>query len=171
MRIVPLLSFALLAGGCDVFTHSCTHIGCLDGVTLELKPVEAGFAGGQYTLELLADRERAACSFAIPDSLPQPGSATSIDCDPGLGAFIQQVAVCTETRTADAISQSCRPLPGRHTLSAQLQATPRSLEVRLVRDGATLIEHALTPTYETSHPNGPDCDPACHQASITLDLP
>jgi hypothetical protein len=171
MRMFLALGLAVLASGCEVFTHSCTEIGCLDGVTLELTPGGGTFADGNYTLELIAETTRSACRFAIPDSTPSQGTVGTVDCDLGLDAFIQQAAECTEMRTADAVSESCRPLPGQFTLNAQLQATPETLAVRLVRDGVSLVEQTLTPAYETSRPNGPDCDPECRQAQVSLELP
>ena len=36
----------------------------------------------------------------------------------------------------------------------------------LVANGAMLASQRLTATYETTHPNGTDCDPTCRIATL-----
>jgi hypothetical protein len=172
MRVVLLLmlTLTLAASGCT-FTQSCTAIGCGDALTLEMRPAGGGFPDGAYTLTLETRAGLRTCRFVMPDSVPQLGALGSVDCDPGASAWVEQATDCTETRSGNATSESCRPVPGRFALHAQLQDTPDVVSVRVERDGLALLDSTLTPTYETSQPNGPDCGPVCHQATEMLELP
>ena len=42
--------------------------------------------------------------------------------------------------------------------------TPASVAVSVHHDDALLGEGSYSPTYATSEPNGPDCEPTCKNA-------
>jgi hypothetical protein len=37
--------------------------------------------------------------------------------------------------------------------------------------GAVFAERAFEPKYRTSQPNGPDCEPTCHEWTTVWDVP
>lgn len=47
---------------------------------------------------------------------------------------------------------------------------PQTATVRVSWNSGT-AEFAVTPTYVTTYPNGPDCPPACVQARVALTIP
>jgi hypothetical protein len=169
-RIALLLTTGLAVAGCEGITHSCTLIGCLDGLGIEVRSGQGGLADGRYALDLTAQQAHA-CTFTVPDDLPARGSAHQVECTPELDVLLQGASVCMEQRRGNAVSESCTPVAGQFVLQARVQGTPRSVELRVDRDGTTLFAQTLTPAYETTHPNGPDCEPECRVASLEVTLP
>jgi hypothetical protein len=50
-----------------------------------------------------------------------------------------------------------------------LEATPESVEITVnAQDGSWSGSASLSPTYQTHQPNGPDCEPTCRVASVTI---
>ena len=45
------------------------------------------------------------------------------------------------------------------------------VHVTIARDGTALTDRSFRPTYTTSQPNGPGCEPVCRQARDRLDVP
>lgn len=175
VRIPPPIACALAlassVAGCEVFTHSCTEVGCSDGVMLEVRTGQGGLADGSYVFDLEAGAQNHTCSFVVPDDLPERGSLQQIECTPRLDVFLGPASVCTEQRRGDAVSESCMLVPGQFVLQANVQGTPPELELRLSRDGTLLAEQTLTAVYETTRPNGPDCEPECRIATVEVTLP
>jgi hypothetical protein len=163
-----LLVFGLL--GCVVtgctWGQSCTEIGCSDGASLQLRPVDGRWAEGQYTLTLAAEGRSHTCSLRLPDDLPARFSTASPDCGIGSTALFQPEVECTETRSRDTVSQSCTPLDGRFTLDLSLEGTPATMSVELRRDDQVLIDERIELSYEASRPNGPGCEPLCRTARV-----
>ena len=60
------------------------------------------------------------------------------------------------------------PADQQSIVNVSLSATPKTVEIEIARDGASLGGQTYTPTYKTSQPNGPKCAPVCTQASDTL---
>lgn len=171
LRNMCCLLVAVMTAGCPVESQSCTEIGCGDGISIELRPAEGTLDDGSYALDIVAGEQTHACSFVVPDDLPVRGNLHEVQCMPRLNVYLQPESICSEQRSGDAISESCRPVPGRFMLQAQIEGTPRTLDLRLSRDGTALLEQQLTPSYETTRPNGPDCEPACEQARVQLAFP
>jgi hypothetical protein len=71
----------------------------------------------------------------------------------------------------DSQSQSCTPIPDQYYLEVWLEGTPATADVVLARDGTGLIDESVSFEYNASRPNGPECDPLCHQAAYELDVP
>ena len=106
------------------------------------------------------------CTLRLPADLPPRGSAATPQCGIGSMALLQQDAECTEMRSGDAVSQSCTPLEGRFALSLSIQGTPAAFDLELRRDGQVLVDERIDLEYESSRPNGPDCEPLCRQAHV-----
>jgi hypothetical protein len=111
--------------------------------------------------------------MTLPADLPGRGSTSEIACDPPIGfpgASLSQDATCMEQRTADAVGQSCTPIPDHYTLSAFIQRTPESVSVAVSRDGESFAEVSEALDYTEHHPNGPDCEPTCRGAGVEVVL-
>jgi hypothetical protein len=162
--------FALHKGAACVWPHSCTEIGCGDGVSVTLAFADRRWPNGEYVFEVVLDDVTHTCAFSWPVEQPTPGGI-DVPCDPGeLEAFLRQEVKCTEQRTADAVTQSCALLDGQYSLQLSRAGTPKSLELHATRDGERLKDLALDLEYSEERPNGPDCEPLCWQSSQELQL-
>jgi hypothetical protein len=164
---------ALLVQGCPL-EHSCTEIGCGDGAHISVRTAAGTWSAGDYAIAIATPRASYACRLRLPDDLPDgAGGVTDLSCTPELGLHANLIAkvTCTETRTPDAVSESCTPVPDHWLLDLNLDGTPASFQMQIKRDGATLFDEKRSLRYEASRPNGPDCEPECHQTSVELTLP
>jgi hypothetical protein len=149
-------------------------MGCLDSASLRLQSADNHWADGDYELTVTAGDTSTTCSFSLPDDFPSTGSPQPLTCDASIGhdvPILSQVHTCTETRTDDAVSQSCTPVADEYSLEIRLPGTPDSVEIQLKRDGATLIDDTQVLTYKETRPNGPGCDPLCRQVSVVVAVP
>ncbi len=158
MTTRPLFLFAfalaLALAGCGVASpqpQACTGIGCNIGYQITLTSASA-WKAGKYTVEVVSDGVTTTCTATLPLT-----SASTAD--------------CTKAGVQIGLSGSMLP-PEQQSLSdILLTATPKAVTITLSRDGAQLVTKSFTPTYKTSRPNGPDCEPTCTSASDTLALP
>lgn len=163
------LAMAVLGSCSD--EHACTDIGCSDQASFTLRPAGSHWDDGAYTLEVTFDDTRYSCAFAVPDALPSTGSWQPVDCTPALQVYLTPEVDCEEHRNGDTVSQVCTPIPDQYYLQGSIQGTPATLELTLERDSAALLHETRTLTYQTTQPNGPECGPACRQASTEFTLP
>lgn len=166
--VVAAAALALNGSACDAGVE-CTEIGCVDGVLFDLLPADGTWADGAYTLTVTFDGIEHRCEFQLPDALPRSGSISSLDCG-DLTAEIAPRVTCTETRNGGSVSQSCTPIPDQYDLLLSAYATPAESSITLARDGETILSDARTLDYDESRPNGEECEPACRQAHVELDL-
>jgi hypothetical protein len=169
------LSFALYeAAACVMPPHSCTAIGCSDGVFAELGFSDRLWPVGAYTLELQLDGRKRVCSFSFPADQPPRGTIGNVSCeprDPGLNLSIEQNSHCVEERSEASTSQACEPIAGQYSLRLQvLGSTPAHLQLRLERDAVLVRQQDLTLNYVENQPNGPDCAPLCRQSNLQIRL-
>jgi len=172
-----LLGFLAIFDSCEV--QGCTEMACSDGAVLTLRRPDGTLATGAYTLRFTVAGQVHACDFTVPDDLPtNPGQIGNPACDtpsiPAVTPFSLSVLpemACTETRTQDAISQSCTPVPDHWYFSAVLQGTPSDVSVVVERDGVELMTDQHTFAYRNDHPNGPECGPVCRRSGAELILP
>jgi hypothetical protein len=148
-----LLSLLWLIPGCSGFgSQSCTEIGCVDGLQLELAPSE-GWPAGHYIFSIEADGAMQTCTGDLPLPPCQNGSALS----------------CQGASLASIGESGCALAPSAHGFAnIGFQSMPMHVVVRIERDGMAIADRDLSPTYVTSQPNGPDCEPICHNASAQV---
>ncbi len=161
---------ALLQGAaCNVLeSHSCTEIGCANGVGLSILPAGGSWPAGAYQLDLGLDDLAGTCDFSVPEDLPAGGSATSFTCIEGVTIMLQQVFVCRSISEGGAVSQSCEPVADQYELTLSAFGEPTTLTLVLSRDAEELLSENRALTYTESRPNGPDCEPLCRQAQLEL---
>lgn len=170
------LTVAMLASvmACeDVLGHGCTEIGCSDNAHIEAAFSDHAWPAGAYRLELQVNELTRVCTFNFPALHPTQGEIVRVLCepaDPQFSVSMEQGFICHETRTADAVSQSCDRIDGQYSLQIEIIGTPRSVQLRLERDAVLVSQHDLTLSYVASRPNGPDCEPLCRQSSFKLQL-
>jgi hypothetical protein len=131
--------------------RACTEIGCLDGLHVELVPSE-GWAPGRYTFLFEADGAAQSCEA----TLPLPG------CE-------EPAVSCSGASFAQLGASGCALPAAQHGFaSIDFPDALTEIRVRVERDGQTLVDRSLAPTYREVQPNGPGCGPVCRTASEQL---
>jgi hypothetical protein len=135
--------------------RACTEIGCADGLTIDWESA-GGWKPGRYRFEFEIDGAATTCEATLP---LRP-------CDAG-------PSVTCGTNGAVMIGESgCALPPDGHGFSGvTIAGFPRSLKLRIVRDGQTLAEQTSAPSYRKVQPNGEGCPPVCQQAHEVVRLP
>lgn len=129
---------------------ACTEIGCVDGLTLTVVP-EYRWQPGAYVFRLTLDGRTVTCKGSLP--LKACGTP-SLTCD-GEGVMM--------TESGCALPPEAQGFGDVH-----VENGPRQVAISITRDGQTLVDKTVTPTYRTSRPNGPRCAPECRQANVPL---
>jgi hypothetical protein len=156
LPVVPALAaLAALAAGCASDTSEpkeCTAIGCVGGFSLDFSaPLKAA---GQYTVVIDADGQQTTCQATLPFA----GCSSAAPCSSGdvlLG--LSGCALPTDQHSIIGLQ-----LPSKH---------PARVVVTIQRDGQPVASQGFDVTYQTSRPNGPECEPVCSQASATMNTP
>jgi len=146
---------ALSMNGCE--EHLCTQKGCNYPLRLQVKAEH--WVAGEYVVSITESGRTFECPFekGADGAGGQAGSgqeqAGVVQCFPAGNSnapelyFHEDVATITIMHVAKEVTVSVR------------------------RDGATLLDEKVTPTYAKSYPNGPDCSGECLNATETLTLP
>lgn len=139
----------------DSDDHACTGIGCTDGLHVTLD-APSGWKPGSYVFTVTADGATQTCEGTLP--LPACGTA-------GLR--------CTGSVAQIGESGCALPAASHAFADLMVMSGPARIEVRITRDGVTLADEVLSPSYVTSQPNGAGCAPICRQATgkVTLAEP
>jgi hypothetical protein len=168
IMMVALFSCDYGCGDDSLFGASCTEMGCGDALALTLRTDDNTWPVGQYSFEISLGDQSYTCAVDIPDDLPDnPGG----NCEPQLNASFRAETECTERRTKDAVSQSCTPIADHWLLEIHQSGTPKTLRVKVTRDGSIILEKDQELTYKETRPNGLDCEPVCKQSQVELILP
>jgi len=173
IRLALLIGLACLPA-CSLVEHTCTEIGCVDGLSLALRTADGTWFNGSYALTFDVDGKLHTCEMILPRDRPATGSLTELSCDPALGwrkPTLEEVTTCQQQTNPGSVSQSCEPIPGHLSLHVFVPDAPQRVKVGVSRDGVTLLEQTVTPNYVESRPNGEDCEPLCRSATATVMLP
>ncbi|MBP7252817.1 MAG: hypothetical protein KBA75_04960 [Alphaproteobacteria bacterium] len=129
---------------------ACTEMGCVDGLMLSVAP-DYRWHSGAYVFRLKLDGRAVICQGSLPlKACDMP----SLTCD-GVGVMITE--------------SGCALQPEAHGFGdIQISSGPQQVAVSITRDGQTMVDKTVTPTYRTARPNGPQCEPECRQASLPL---
>ena len=151
---IVLLVGAAAAGGCG--GKVCTLIGCGDGLTASVHSADGSFPSGMHRIELMADGNTWTCTFVYP-------------------AALQMQPLCSGFRveflTRDGLHRDpVRCDPGQYVETITVGGTPGQVHVWQYVDDVPILDAAAAPSYEESWPNGPECGPACRQASLSWTL-
>lgn len=130
---------------------ACTEIGCVNGLSLTV-PTDYSWQPGAYVFSLKLDGRTVTCKGKLPlNACDMP----SVNCD-GEGVVITESGCALPSPEAQGFGD------------IQIESGPQQVAVSVTRDGQTLVEKILMPSYRTARPNGPQCGPECRQASIPL---
>ncbi|MBA3548329.1 MAG: hypothetical protein H0T76_17750 [Nannocystis sp.] len=133
----------------------CTQMGCINGLHLNLAKVTPWTAGA-YTFVLELDGAAVTCTGALP--LPACDQGSALRCD-------------VEGKVQIGESGCALP-PEQHGFSdIQISGEPTTVKLTIKREDQQLHSGELTPTYVTSRPNGPGCEPECRGAHAEVALP
>lgn len=149
-----LALFALFAlAGCESEGTQCTLIGCQDGLQVQLQH-SSQWPTGDYTVQVTLDNQPpVSCTVSLPfASVTAAATCSSADV---------QLQTAGQALSAD-----------QHALTGLwIRTTPAKVQLVLQHNTATLLDQTLQPTYQTSRPNGPDCEPECTQATASVAVP
>ena len=159
-----------LLGSCSD-EKACTDIGCDNRATVTVRSPDGHWEDGTYALDVAFGDAHSACTFTMPNPLPPGYSLQPLDCTPALEAYVMAEVQCEEHTNGDNVSQVCTPIPDEYYLLAASEGTPETVGVTLQRGGDTLLDETQTISYQTSHPNGPECGPTCYGGLVELTLP
>lgn len=164
---LPATSFALwsallLVGATAACERSqaCTLIGCQDQASINIRKVN-GLAP-EATLSLELDGRLVEC--------PAPAAGSSATCDADVTVEARERVSCTEEARDGARVLTCVPT-GAFEEVVTIRGTPAAVRVTARSADGFVAERTFQPTYQTSRPNGPDCEPACRQWSEIWTLP
>lgn len=146
-----LAAAAVVVTSCNV-GQVCTLVGCSSGVSVTL--TSSAWQDGDYTLELTSDGQREQCSFRVP-TIVNVDSSVPVSCSGGSS----RVWLDVNGRDAHQI-----------VIHASVAAEPKVLGLGLSRDGSVVFTHSDMPSYVTSQPNGPDCEPTCRSATLEFSV-
>ena len=151
MKVAYFLALsALLVSACQ--THTCTLMGCLEGVTLEFaSPLEEE---GEYTFTVTTEATTASCVAFIP--LRRDGTEPSC---PSFSIYREEIT----TRDDDAVSGTA----GDAIVSVAISGEYETLTIEVTRDGTAVLEEEVTPVYEVVEINGEGCG-ECLMATHTV---
>ena len=127
--------------------RSCTEIGCANGFVLAFSYRDRG----AYVFDLEVDGAFVTCKATIPLARDSASACSSDAAQLG--------------RVGSMLPESQQSIGGLTFFSM-----PRTVKIRASRDGTTLVDTTVTPTYVvTPGPNGPDCEPKeCRSATVSL---
>lgn len=171
-KLAPLvagLAAVAVASGCVM--KQCTEIGCSDSFSIVAATADKRWAAGEYALALSVDGDEVSCAYTWSTTPPANGGTLFVQCGPTVTLSVEPETECKETTRGDAVSQSCTPIPGQFRQRLTVQGTPARVDVVLRRDGGVVGERSFTPQYQTYHPNGEGCGPACRGATQDWAIP
>jgi hypothetical protein len=137
-------------------------------LTVSLAQADGTLPSGPQTLSATVNGTTTTCSFTLP--LATSGGAGPVACPGGLQLAIQATESCTSTNNGQGSTLRCTPIAGQFHELLTFMGAPGMVHVTQTSGGATLVDQTVTPSYKKTYPNGPDCDPGCSQASVSLVL-
>lgn len=151
LTALVLLCSAVVSPAWALSPVACTEIGCVNGLALTVAP-DYQWQPGAYVFRLTLDGRTVTCRGNLPlNACDMP----SVHCD-GEGVVITESGCALPSPEAQGFGD------------VHIENGPQQVAVSVTRDGQTLVDKTVTPTYRTSRPNGPQCAPECRQASLPL---
>jgi hypothetical protein len=152
---VIVLGIASLSWGCRPVgsdeppqppaARGCTEIGCGPAFLVEFES-RGDRNLGLYRVDLVIDGDAITCERQLPLHCDDPPACPRDD--------VQLIEI------GCALGESEHALGGVQFVGA----TPRSISITVFENDVQIGAASYELAYATSHPNGPECDPACTQA-------
>jgi hypothetical protein len=153
-----LLVTVLLSNGACVDEddgRACTTAGCGPSTEVRLTPESGALADGMYLITVELDGDEIACSFSLPDDLPESGEAGYAEC----ASDGDMLLVLQPNAGANNV-----------VVEMYLGAAPQQIEISVTRDNRSLLSRQIEPSYTQFYPNGPDCAPSCPHTDLEFTL-
>ena len=150
MKPVYFLALSTLASACQ--SHTCTAMGCAQGVTLEF--AEQLVEEGEYTFTVTTEATTLTCVAFVP--LRRDGSEPSC---PSFSIHREEIT----TRDDDAVSGKT----GDAIVSVWISGEYDTLTIDVAHDGSSVLQEDVTPVYKGVEINGEGCG-ECPMATHTV---
>ena len=147
----------------------CTLVGCEDQFSASVTMDAALVPAGTHTVDVVADGAAMSCTFPFPP--PDATGGLAAQCSTGLTVFVEPDLVCTTMQSAMGAWEACLPIDGKFTESICVSGTPSVVQVQQLVGGTVILDQTVSPSYQTSAPNGPGCGPICHQGGADWTIP
>lgn len=135
----------------------CTDIGCTDGVDITF--LAQRWKLGAYRFHLDTGDHVVDCTGKLP--LAPCSSGPSVRCVDGkTGKAVTSVTI---GESGCALGANAQGFSGLH-----IGATPATVTLQITRDDVTVGADVFAVKYQTTQPNGPECEPVCRQASRSV---
>jgi hypothetical protein len=132
--------------------QACTEIGCEDGLLIRVTPTE-GWPHGSYRFAIAHDGITTNCE----GTLPLPACETR--------------AMTCDRDEPTIVESGCALDPAAHAFGdIMFSSTPALIGVEVYLDARSVGSGRFTPEYQTTQPNGSECEPVCTNASVELPL-
>lgn len=130
----------------------CTQIGCSNGLTVSL---DQGYRWkpGSYVFDITLDGRAVHCAGILP-----------------LNPCGQPSLRCNAKNVTIGESGCALPKESHGFSDIRFDGAPKSVAVKITSGGSMIASQTFTPSYATSQPNGPGCEPVCHSANERLIL-
>lgn len=131
--------------------QACTEIGCVNGLTISMGQMT--WPKGHYTIQfLINNKSPVECKGVLP--LKPCAEGPSFHCNV----------------TGVTIGESGCALPEKaHGLSdIRIAAVVGKVVMTITKDMKPFMIRTFKPEYVTSRPNGPQCEPVCTSATVSL---
>ena len=155
-------------GSPDAGQMVCTLIGCHDQFSATVTVDSTMVPAGRHTVTVTIDGVAGSCSFQIP---PTAGLTNDPCTAPGFSMTVDPAQMCATTLSTTVASQQCQPIEGFFVERIAVLGVPSSIEVQQTVGGTVIFDQTVAPTYQTNQPNGPGCEPTCHQATAVWTIP
>jgi len=140
-------------GGCS--GPACDEMGCSSALSVEFP--DRDWESGEWTMVTLTeDDEVARCEVELP-----VGSTGSTECET-FGDVVRS-AELDKRQVGVHLPAMELMFAARYTDET---VPPSTFTIRLRRGGQTVSSHMVDANYDDYRPNGPGCDPLCHQATV-----
>ncbi|MCB9610043.1 MAG: hypothetical protein H6716_25885 [Polyangiaceae bacterium] len=126
----------------DSAAPACSLIGCEDALQIRLDALRWG--AGEYTFKFDVDGASSECNASVPWACSQDCAA------PGIAFY-----GCTEGKAIEGV---------------RISGSPKRVSLTIQRDGTSVANKVFEPDYQHVQPNGPQCEPICHQATENLSV-
>ncbi len=139
-------ALGLHAAGCLIEATSGGGEPCNDMVTFQLSTPGGAWTEGRYELTMTLDGEKRLCVLDIDHALPANGWL-DFSCDsPPVRAYLSNQGTCQSPTLCETDED--------YTLQGLIYGSPDRLRIELRRDGQTLLDQQVSPTYSEHEISG-----------------
>lgn len=129
---------------------SCTEMGCVDGLILQVDPA-FNWKAGNFNFDFVLDNRHVRCYGELP---LKPCGEQSLTCNKP-GVMI--------TESGCALPEAAQGFGDIH-----IEGDPAKVMVRITHNNRPVVTRTIITEYNKVQPNGPGCGPICRSATYQL---